>query len=94
MTMQVVIEYGKGDVNQFLALADEIEDAFPKLVVEGQENLELQKTLSVALEGEASIWQAPLPIPDASDLLKVLQAELEKPLPSAGDTSAWTESWY
>lgn len=43
--MQVVIEYGKGDVNQFLALADEIEDAFPKLVVEGQEVCGLAQVL-------------------------------------------------
>lgn len=34
---QVVLSYGKGGVNHFLSLADQIEDAFPQLLIEGEE---------------------------------------------------------
>ena len=55
--MQITVEYGSGNVDDFIAMADAIEDRFPDLVVEGEETEEYADSFVVRTEtGETLLF--------------------------------------
>lgn len=73
--MQVVVTYGQDEVNQFIDLADAIEEEFPELQVEGVEIEQDQQGLSVKTEDGKIVMERKSagPFPEASSIIESLK---------------------
>jgi len=73
--MQVVVTYGQDEVNQFIDLADAIEEEFPELQVEGVEIEKDQQGFSIKTEdGEVVAERKSAgPFPEASAIIESLK---------------------
>ncbi|KAA6424624.1 MAG: hypothetical protein FRX49_05292 [Trebouxia sp. A1-2] len=71
----VVVTYGQDEVNQFIDLADAIEEEFPELQVEGVEIEKDQQGFSVKTEDGKIVAerQSPGPFPEASSIIESLK---------------------
>ena len=73
--LQVIVTYGQDHVNEFIDLADAIEDAFPELLVEGAEVEHNSQGFSVKTEeGTVVIEQkAGEALPEAASIVESLR---------------------
>lgn len=75
VSVQVVVTYGQDEVNQFIDLADAIEDEFPELYVEGVEVEKDQQGFSVKKEDGTVVAERKSagPFPEASSIIESLK---------------------
>lgn len=73
--MQVIVTYGQDELNQFIDLADAIEDEFPELSVEGVEIEQDNQSFSVKAEDGKIILERKSagPFPDAASIIESLR---------------------
>ncbi len=73
--MQVVVTYGQDEVNQFIDLADAIEEEFPELHVDGVEIEKDQQGFSVKTEDGKVVMERKTagPFPEASSIIESLR---------------------
>jgi selT/selW/selH-like putative selenoprotein len=74
--VQVVVEYHPDEVDKFIEVADAIEEAFPRLVVDGVETEEQRSAFEVKTK-EGRILFSSLSagrLPESGELLELLQA--------------------
>lgn len=72
---QVVVTYGQDEVNQFIDLADAIEEEFPELQVEGVEIDQDQQGFSIKTEDGKIVAERKSagPFPEASSIIESLK---------------------
>jgi len=73
--LQVVVTYGQDEVNQFIDLADAIEEEFPELHVDGVEIEKDQQGFSVKTEDGKVVMERKTagPFPEASSIIESLR---------------------
>ena len=73
--VQIVVTYGQDEVNQFIDLADTIEDEFPELQVEGREIEKDQQEFTIRTEdGKVLAKSKPAePFPEPSIIIEKLR---------------------
>jgi len=72
---KVVVTYGQDEVNQFIDLADAIEEEFPELQVEGVEIEKDQQGFSIKTEDGKIVAERKSagPFPEASTIIESLK---------------------
>ena len=75
LAVQVVVTYGQDEVNQFIDLADAIEEEFPELQVEGVEIEQDRQGFSVKTEDGKIVLERKSagPFPEASSIIESLK---------------------
>lgn len=75
MQVQVIVTYGQDEVNQFIDLADAIENEFPELSVEGVEIEKDNQSFSVKKEDGTIVMERKSagPFPEASSIIESLK---------------------
>ena len=73
--MQIIVTYGQDELNQFIDLADAIEDEFPELSVEGVEIEKDNQSFSVKKEDGTTIMEQKSagPFPDSATIIESLK---------------------
>lgn len=73
--MQVIVTYGPIELNQFIDLADAIENEFPELSVEGVEVEEGNQSFSVKKEDGTVVIERKSagPFPEAASIIESLK---------------------
>ena len=73
--VQIIVTYGQDEVNQFIDLADTIEDEFPELQVEGREIEKDQQDFTIKTEdGKLLAERKPAePFPGSSFIIQKLR---------------------
>ena len=75
MQVQVIVTYGQDEVNQFIDLADAIENEFPELSVEGVEIDKDNQSFSVKKEDGTVVMERKSagPFPEAASIIESLK---------------------
>lgn len=73
--MQVIVTYGQDELNQFIDLADAIEDQFPELSVEGVEIEQDNQSFSVKTEDGKIVMERKSagPFPETASVIESLR---------------------